>query len=748
MPVYEARATLYAVRHQLRKVGNHGKRHLVLSDSMTATLAFSKGRAHGHRLRRVVQQTSAYLLATGSNLVVRWVPSEWNPADNPSRGKWVALEPCPRPCNGPLPGSASAGVMAGSCEEGEPEAESGPCRAASDATELAYPGGMGSRNVEGTLCSEEETKSYAETSKKEAAANLGVRGPADVVGGASYPPAVPNDESQLRGMATEKQEPQHVLGPRELLGRNLPGGRRFDAGNLHRGCLGSLRARDEEPARHGTGAANLEGMETYVSTSQQNAAALRGDMPGRCRGHQVRATRNRAGVTSHILALPSADGVRDLEDSGHCQADQRGQGGLPALERAVAPLGGRGSFEDSAVGRSLDSRPQSHEVLGAGHEQSAPPSKQTEEPVELQRHQPAGHRLHEKGVEAARPFGSGRTAHVSPAAWGRDIRTGQQTPKRARSSASRAVESNKEPQELRKGRPPGPIVRQSAESRAEKVHRGAKQPRQAPTQPALKPARSLKLLVFLEIFSGSGRLGRAVGRVVGMAVLLWDITFGPEYDLTNPSIQHKILEWIRTGYVVAGHLGTPCGSFSRARDQPGGPPRLRSDEFPLGLAQLRPHDAKKVAIGNILMRFSIRVMLMALRMLLPFTLENPARSRLWICPPVRALLRRKYVAAQQVEYCSFGMPWKKSTLFVAVHVNLEPLSPHRCIGAKRGLCKYTGHAHVPLMGQLPDGRWMTHVAEPYPRKLCTVVAGCFRDVFVQRIADNFAQHLGSLSENQ
>lgn len=78
IPVYEARAILHAVRHIMRHVHNFGCRHVILSDSMTAILCFSKGRAHAHRLRRVVQQVSAYLLATGSNLVVRWIPSEWN----------------------------------------------------------------------------------------------------------------------------------------------------------------------------------------------------------------------------------------------------------------------------------------------------------------------------------------------------------------------------------------------------------------------------------------------------------------------------------------------------------------------------------------------------------------------------------------------------------------------------------------------------------------------------------------------
>eukprot|EP00972_Heterocapsa_arctica_P075071 11077880-Heterocapsa_arctica.AAC.1 len=52
------------------------------------------------------------------------------------------------------------------------------------------------------------------------------------------------------------------------------------------------------------------------------------------------------------------------------------------------------------------------------------------------------------------------------------------------------------------------------------------------------------------------------------------------------------------------HLGTPCTSLSRARDAPGGPPQLRSNEFPWGLSGLRPCDEQKVLVGNVLARFS------------------------------------------------------------------------------------------------------------------------------------------------
>ena len=91
MPVYEARATQYAVRHILRNQKNFGKKFIVLTDSMTAAVSFDKGRAQSFRLRRVVQQTAALCLGSGTLFRCRWVPSEWNPADGPSRGSFAPL---------------------------------------------------------------------------------------------------------------------------------------------------------------------------------------------------------------------------------------------------------------------------------------------------------------------------------------------------------------------------------------------------------------------------------------------------------------------------------------------------------------------------------------------------------------------------------------------------------------------------------------------------------------------------------
>lgn len=66
LPVFEARSTLYGVKHILRNRQNFGKRHLILSDSLTATCAISRGRSQIYKLRRVCCQIGASALCSNS----------------------------------------------------------------------------------------------------------------------------------------------------------------------------------------------------------------------------------------------------------------------------------------------------------------------------------------------------------------------------------------------------------------------------------------------------------------------------------------------------------------------------------------------------------------------------------------------------------------------------------------------------------------------------------------------------------
>lgn len=161
----------------------------------------------------------------------------------------------------------------------------------------------------------------------------------------------------------------------------------------------------------------------------------------------------------------------------------------------------------------------------------------------------------------------------------------------------------------------------------------------------------------------------------------------------------------------------------------------------MGLPNLRAADEQKVREGNLFMRFSCRLMTLAAILGIAFTMENPARSRIWLCPAVLKMLRRKVITFAICEFCMFGTKWRKSAAFAAVFLDLGIFQSYRCLGSKRGQCKRTGQPHIQLCGQTPTGQWMTHIAEPYPFKLCHVLAQAFAGFEAQIRANNFQKRL-------
>ena len=89
IPVLEGRVLVWLGQHLARSTKNHDRKHLVLTGSMTATLAWAKGRSSAKGMNRICRQLAALEFATGAQLVPRWVPSEVNPADPPSRARSV-----------------------------------------------------------------------------------------------------------------------------------------------------------------------------------------------------------------------------------------------------------------------------------------------------------------------------------------------------------------------------------------------------------------------------------------------------------------------------------------------------------------------------------------------------------------------------------------------------------------------------------------------------------------------------------
>ncbi|CAK0911498.1 unnamed protein product [Prorocentrum cordatum] len=82
----EARAIAFGVKHICRSTKAFESHHLLLSDSLSSVLALGKGRSSAPGVSGALRSVAAHVAATGLRLSARWLPSEWNFADGPSRG--------------------------------------------------------------------------------------------------------------------------------------------------------------------------------------------------------------------------------------------------------------------------------------------------------------------------------------------------------------------------------------------------------------------------------------------------------------------------------------------------------------------------------------------------------------------------------------------------------------------------------------------------------------------------------------
>ena len=126
----------------------------------------------------------------------------------------------------------------------------------------------------------------------------------------------------------------------------------------------------------------------------------------------------------------------------------------------------------------------------------------------------------------------------------------------------------------------------------------------------------------------------------GRDVFTLDLRGAPHLDLCRRRLQQQVRGRVNNGLAAAIWLGVPCNSWSRARDRPGGPPRLRTDTEVMGLSSLVPGDLEKVRTGNILMRFAVSLIHVCIDVGVPVAVENPHMSRLWLAPPMIAVSKK------------------------------------------------------------------------------------------------------------
>eukprot|EP00438_Fugacium_kawagutii_P031232 Skav211063 [mRNA] locus=scaffold314:129393:143003:- [translate_table: standard] len=213
---------------------------------------------------------------------------------------------------------------------------------------------------------------------------------------------------------------------------------------------------------------------------------------------------------------------------------------------------------------------------------------------------------------------------------------------------------------------------------------------------------------FLDLYSGEAGVAKALSKRFGTWVLTFDFCHGERQNLLDSSLQQTLLAQLRLGTFWGVGAAPECASFSRAVNPP-----VRSRELPAGLPDLSERMALKVERGNQHGAFVLAVLKTALQADLAYWAENPDGSFLWLQEAWLESGLARFDASYRFDMCRYGAIWRKRTR-ICTNTELQGL---------RELC-CGGHSHQQLRGRsLAHQMNWTRIAQVYPRKLCSRLAG-------------------------
>lgn len=241
--------------------------------------------------------------------------------------------------------------------------------------------------------------------------------------------------------------------------------------------------------------------------------------------------------------------------------------------------------------------------------------------------------------------------------------------------------------------------------------------------------------LFLEVFSGTGRLTEAFGRQGFATARPIDVLNGSHHDLRRRATQLAILSRVRAGWFSYVHIGVPCTVFSRARHA------IRNVQSA----------REKERLGIEFLLFSLELVETCIRYKVVWSLENPRSSRIFEFPLMTRLVASPSTFRCDVDFCMYGEAFKKPTTII---------SSSKCICNLAKSCCHRKHAVV-LRGSeqvVVNGKSksvpMTQRAGAYPFKLCDAWAQEFK-VFVSKytrefqiISDQFHNELISVAKTK
>ena len=212
---------------------------------------------------------------------------------------------------------------------------------------------------------------------------------------------------------------------------------------------------------------------------------------------------------------------------------------------------------------------------------------------------------------------------------------------------------------------------------------------------------------WLDLFSGSRGVARALARAAPWWILCYDIGHSAGEDLLHVSVQAEIVSLVEAGAFYGFTASPDCGSFSTAIVPP-----WRTREEPEGRLSLPGRNKDKVRRDNVLCRFLCDLALLSQARSMLYIIENPQASWLWVQPSWEPIRPAKGPWDCCVDMCVFGTPWKKATRF-------------RTNGQLKGKTMRCSrdHVHRVLRGRdAASGVAWTRLALPYPKRLCALLA--------------------------
>ena len=733
----EGRSLVLAFRRLCRSSHNRHKRHLVLVDNLSLAFCANKGRAHSYSMLRITQQLAALQLAGSFSYRVRWIPSELNVADGPSRGSIQA---------GALGLKSKASVNQFSesfaCEEEsdeavEPESSTGQTvRKSSCVEEAQFEGGEQS-----TWSSTEDSGSSEEHSATPpgSGGECGPKSPdrrhdhsGNEIGELRSPVTISEVLPDIREFLPNLRS---KLAPRRRL--------RFVAGRSSR-C--ALRGRKELQRRredcsfsrvlqHPAQRKALQKPSCPEGLEEREASAKPLADPFNPCSRDVDGVGSQRRAANGLEALGGSRLLPSTWREHRAQGKGRGASGVRSWKAvSVLPFGHQ-RFRNGGAGQSrcirqLHPSQQSQEGILGGDVACASPKAalcgEASLPVHLRS-------VSSEVPRSRRHSGPSRVAPIPVASRGSCRRREQWRQRLCPGQAKGAVAHRSECAPLHEGREDPAVVEQAVSNKlailsmVEKSHGGSPQGI-AYSQDALTKLGWVNVLKLkrkpkrfsLELFAGTARIASAIN-ALGRACFPIDICIDPSHNLLDINVEHHILHLLDSGCVDFIWLGMPCTSFSIARKWDGlGPGPLRDVNNLHGFPWLRGADLAKVRMGNSLLRVSLRILSRCEQLQIPYALENPRSSFAWQMPELCKFTQLYSPTYVNLDYCQYGEPWKKPTTIIGNFWNLHPLK--KLCGSYNNVCTASSKPHVRLTGVDENNVFMTLWAQPYPRAFAALVA--------------------------